>query len=458
MYWYSALGQRLKQGYGKVMNGFANRQAAAPTAARQRFPARIIPAVLVVYACMLPRELTFEIVEVAFQPFRVMLTLLIPVAILMLGQQRMRPSFVDFLMIFAAFWAFIALCVTASVNEALVTGLSDGLNLAFAYFIGRASIRTSKDFQLFFVAILPGLLFCSLVLAVESLSHRNLLRPFVANLVGMPGTSEPYSVRLGLMRARGPFPHAILGGVFLGSFLAIAWYMARSTTARILGMLAVAGFFFSVSSTGFLGVIVASGLMIINYLHRVLKLPIFQAVGFAVLFMMLFIEVFSENGVISFIIRRLTFSAGTGRYRMLIWQFGGADALAHPWFGIGQRTYTRPAWMVAASVDAHWLLITLKYGFPHSMSVLVGMIASVFMCLRGAWSPFPLDQRAAYAMGFSLIGIIFMGLSVYLWEGVNVWMTVLTGMAVTFGQQMALARRLNQVAPGRPSFARMRPA
>jgi hypothetical protein len=260
------------------------------------------------------------------------------------------------------------------------------------------------------------------------------------------------------MRARGPFPHAILGGVFLASFLPIAWYMAQRTSTRWFGLLACIGFFFTVSSTGVLGFVIAAGLILTHQIHKKLQLPVFQTVIAATLLLMLFIELFSQSGLISFVVRRLTFSAGTGAYRMLIWEYGGADALDNPIFGIGERTYNRPAWMVKASVDAHWLLITLKYGFPFGMAVLAAMITSVIMALRGVRSPFPLDQRAAYAMGFSLVAVIFMGLSVYLWEGMGVWMTILTGMAITFGQQMARATREFGTAPAGRPVARLRPA
>lgn len=439
------------------MSNVANGPAVSREPSRTGFPVRIIPAILVVYACMLPRELTFEIAGIAFQPFRVALILMLPFAIFLAAQQRMRPSFIDFLIIFAAFWAFIALIATVSLDEALITGLSESLNMAFAYFIGRVSIKNSKDFQKFFLALLPGLLFCAAILATESLLHQNLLRPFLANLLGYYGGIYPYDVRLGIMRAQGPFPHPILGGVFMASFLPIAWYMAQKPATRILGLIAVGGFFFSVSSTGFLGIIVGSGLILTNYVHRTTRLPIFQTAIAATVFMMLCIEVFSGSGLFSFIIRRLTFSSSTGYYRMAIWEYAGADALNHPIFGIGVRTYIRPAWMVTASVDTHWLLIALKYGFPFGIAVFGAMLSSAFLSLRGAWSPYPLDQRAAFAMGFALIAIIFTGWSVYLWEGMGIWMIVLTGMAVTFGQQMARATRSRAVGQASRPMTRLSP-
>ena len=418
--------------------------ASAP--ARERFPTRVLLAVLVTYACLLPREFTFEVVEIAIQPYRVVLVLLFPLAIFLIAQQRLRPSLVDFLVIFAAIWAFMALWITASLRDALITGLSEGFNLALAYVLGRASIRTSRDLQRYFYAVLPGLLVCAAVLAVESISHQHLLRPFLANLLGAPQDVLFYDVRLGLMRSMGPFPHPILGGVFMASFLPIAWYMAKGPVGRALGLLAIAGFFFTVSSTSMMGFIVSAGLIFTAFLHRVTKLPVFQAVIGGMLLMFLFIEVFSQSGIFSFIIRRLTFSSSTGYYRMAIWEYAGADAMRHPIFGIGMRNYERPAWMVPASVDAHWLLLALRYGLPYCFAVLGVMLSSAAMSLRGAWSPYALDRRAAFAIGFSLISLIVTGLSVFLWEGLGIWMSVLMGIGVTFGQQMAVASRLGPAA------------
>jgi hypothetical protein len=64
------------------------------------------------------------------------------------------------------------------------------------------------------------------------------------------------------------------------------------------------------------------------------------------------------------------------------------------------------------------------------------------MSLRSASSPDPLDQKVGHAMAFSLVAIMFTGLSVYLWEGVEIWMTLLTGMAVSFGQYLARWRQV----------------
>ena len=423
----------------------ASRGAIAPPRTSRPFPAHVIPAVLVLYACLLPREFTFEIADISMQPYRVVLVLIMPYVLSQWSVQRLRFNFVDFLTVFSAIWIFLALTVVESFESALVTGLSDGLNLALAYFAGRVAIRNSDDFRRFLYAVLPGLFLCALLLATESITHTQILRPMVASVTGVYGF-YPYETRLGLMRAQGPFPHAILGGVFMASFLPLIWYVVEKPFARTVGLVSVAGFIFSLSSTGFLGIIVGGGLILTSYLQRVTKLPVFPAAIGGMLFMMVVISVFSQGGLFVWIIHHLTFSSGTGYYRMSIWTYGGAEVMRHPIFGIGTRSYTRPYWMISPSVDAHWLYMTMRYGFPAGMSLLFSMIISAAMALRGAWSPFSLDRKVGLAIGFSLISIIFTGLSVYLWEGMGIWMTLLTGMGVGFGARMTKAVR----AVGKP--------
>jgi len=440
------------------MNGVAKRRMMAPAANRERFPTQVLPAILVLYACLLPRELTFEIGGIAFQPFRTVLTLLLPVLLFQAVSQRLRASFVDFLIIFATIWIAIALTVNETIDVALVTGSSESLNLGLAYFAGRVSIRTSRDFQAFVYAVLPGLFLCAVLMAAESITHTHYLRPAVGRLMGTGGGSPTVDLRNGLMRARGPFAHNILAGVFLASFLPIVWYMVQKPAWRVIGLLGVGGFFFSLGSTGVLGFVIGSGLIFTNFLHRSTKAPVFPVVTGAAIFAMIAIEIFSGSGVFPFLIRNLTFSPASGYYRIAIWSNAGADVMNHPLFGIGMREYQRPAWMVVSSVDAHWLLITLKHGFPLGLSVLVATISSATMSLRGAWSPHALDQRAGFAVGFSLVAIIVMGLAVYLWEGMGIWLTLLTGMGVSLGQQMKQAAKVRAPRRAPPAPRRSAPA
>ena len=401
---------------------------------------RLIPPALVIYACMLPRELTFEVLGIAFFPYRTALVLMLPYFIFKAIRTNIRPSAVDFLVLFAAVWAVIALTVVENFASASVVALADAIDFILAYFVGRVSIRDGRDLKNLVPLIIPGLLLSTLIMAAESFSHQIILRSSLGQLFGR---AETFMVeeRLGLMRATGPFLHPILGGVFLSSFLPLIWYLIERPWLKAIGIVGITGFFFSLSSTGFLAFIVATGLIVASTTQRVTRLPIFVMLGVGLGALFTAVALISENGLFSFIVRRLTLSSGTGYFRMLIWEHAGAEVLNHPIFGIGTREYSRPAWMISSSVDAHWLLLALRYGFPHMIPSLLVMLIATFVSLRGTLSLQHLDRMAGYALGFSLVAIIFTGLSVSIWEGVDAWMTMLTGMAISFGQHVSTAGR-----------------
>lgn len=435
------------------------RRATVPQRARATGLWRILPAIIVCYSFLLPRELTFQIGELDLQPYRVAMILMLPVVLFQATRQSLKPSFVDLFIVLAMIWMVTALTLTGGYPAGFVFALTDAVNMGLAYLIGRVALRNSADFKRFFIAILPGLLICAVIMAAESILRYGFYRRFFGDLTGnrpadLIAVSQD-NIRLGLMRANGPFGHPILAGTYLSSFTAIAWYLARKPSVRVMAFLAVAGFFFSLSSTGYLGFMVLAGLILTNYIHRVSKMPVFPAVIAGILFAMLFVEVFSGGGVFRFIVRNLTLDPGTGYFRLLIWEYGLADLNRNPVFGIGFRTYTRPAWMYASSVDAHILVLGLRYGWPAAILATLATLWSAGMALRGAWSPYPLDQRVAYAICYTLIAITVCGLAVHLYESLYIWLSLLTGMGVTFGHIMQEA---TSIGPGVRASRRARTA
>ena len=414
---------------------------------------RIVPAVVLIYSFLLPQELTIELFNIELAPYRIMLVLMLPLAIYHAGRHRMTISFIDMFILFAMAWMLVAFTITEGFATGFVAALSDAMNMGLAYFIGRASIRTSADLRSISIAVIPALLFCSLIVAIEALSHQAFYRPFFLSLTGYVPPNElgdgyQNEVRMGMMRAEGPFGHPILAGVFLSSFTAFIWYLVQKPGLRLLGIIGISGFFFSLSSTGYLVFIVITGLMIVNYIHHKSGLPVFPAFIAGTLFVLLFIEVFSGNGALKFIIRNLTLTPQTGYFRLLIWEYGGADLNRNPLFGIGVRPYVRPGWMHTASVDAQWLVFGLRYGYPTMLAIAAAVLAAAATALRGAWSPYPLDQRAAYALCYTLIALAIGGLAVHLYEAISIWQAMLIGVGVTFGQIMAEATRLGKTQSG----------
>lgn len=400
-----------------------------------RFPAHLIPVLIFAYSCLLPREFTVEIQGAALFPYRLTLILLLPFAIARLAKYPVRPSLIDACVGFASVWFIISLIYTTSYEAGLVSGTSYSVDYGLAYLLGRASIRAPEDLRQLFRYFLPGILALVVLLAAESISHRMLLRPFLANVLRAPDPYLYFRFRWGLLRAMGPFPHPILGGVFLAGILPMAWYLAHTARIRLLGCAAALGAIFTVSSTAVIALAIAGGIIIMDVAQRKLKLPVFPFAAAYIGLMLISISVISESGLISFAIRNFTFDAGSGYYRVWIWQYGGAEALANPLFGIGLRDWVRPEGMFNDSVDTYWLLITMLHGFPALAAVAFAMLGTIIAVLRTQRFRHPADADAAKSIVLFLVMAAVSGFTVHLWESVNSWIALMIGCGVSLASQ-----------------------
>lgn len=415
------------------MNLAESYQREEPTGWRKTALASVLPAVFVAYACLLPRELSVTMADIDFRPYRLALLAVMPFVLRQLIKRPIKASIIDLLVVFVVIWYFVSLLVGGSLETAISEGFSQGADFGLAYLTGRVSIRSAQDLKLFFTALLPGLLTIAAILAIESISHRMILRPYLAEILQQPRPDLRNEIRIGLLRAAGPFPHPILGGVFLASLLPIAWYASTSQRNQILGVCAALGCIFTVSSGAVLALVVSFGLMVCGFVQRITKVPVFLVGTLYFVFSGFAISLVSEGGLLSFLIRYLTFDANTGQYRRLIWEYGGAAVMRQPIFGSGTDDWIRPVWMISDSVDAHWLLLSMRHGLPLGITYFLVIAGAVYVLLNGtrtsAWAP----KLAAWGLGFSLISLIFSGFTVFLWESVAMWMIMLSGIAVSIG-------------------------
>lgn len=403
------------------------------TAFFSAIPKHVWVPVIVTYACLLPREMTVELAGAALFPYRAFLFLFMPFAI---GQIKHVPklSFIDFVAAFTALWHVVALITTESIATAMVRGGAQGADFGMAYLIGRATLRSPTDLRTYFLAILPGLSATALIMAAESLSGRLILRPLVADLFGQPRPTSVYErVRLGLFRASGPFPHPILGGVFLAAMLPFAWYLPRSNTIRAIAVAAALCCLFTVSSTAIFALGLGFSIMGMRWLQHVTRLPVFATTIAYLAMAYLAVSVVSESGAVSVATRYLLLDSGSSYYRQLIWEYAGAEALNHPVFGIGLRDWERLDWMIE-SIDSYWLTSAMRFGFPMAIGALITIGGAVVALVRHC-SRAPEDVRdTAFTITTALSVIIFSGLTVHLWEGVAGWMLLITGSGVTLSQ------------------------
>lgn len=426
------------------MNSLA-RTAAGSTgrAGRGRqldFPAsHLWPAIVVAYAVLLPRELSINIAGAAFYPYRLALFAVTPLALVNLLRHPVRLHWIDGVAALASLWTFVALLVHEPLRQAIESGLALSLDFALAYLIGRAALRRADDLRSLFRAVLPGLLIVASILAVEAVIDQHLLRPFLAELRGLAPPEIHREVRLGLYRAAGPFPHPILGGVLLATLLPIAWFVTRSWTLRILGVAVASAMIFTVSTAAILAYLACAGLIAVYFAQRWSGLPLFLVAIVAAFVLLGAITLLSDSGLMSFIGRRLSLSPASGNWRILIWQYAGAEALRYPLFGIGLRDWARPVWMVTDSIDAHFLLWSVRFGLPAGMAVLLVLLGSAVRLLLNSRMQTEQARRISVGLSFALLAIVFSGFTVSLLEGVAAWMVMLSGMAVTLGTPPPLA-------------------
>lgn len=408
------------------------------------------PAILVAYACILPRELALDVGGAALFPYRLVLILLAPYAITQIASQKLQRSFVDVLAAIAAGWYILALFASTSPVAAGITGVSLAIDFGFAYLIGRTCLRSAEDFRLFFIALLPGLLVVSAIMAVESFTHNIFLRPLIADLMGQGAPNIQPRERWGIIRSVGPFPHPILGGVFLAVMLPLAIYLTKTLKQRALGLLVAFSSFLVVSSTAILALAMCGAFLGAFWLQRTIKLPVFTTVAVFGTMIFLVIATLSESGPVSFFIRTMTVDAGSGYYRQLIWEYAGREIDEFPMFGIGTRDWRRPWWM-GASVDSYWLVTALRYGMPAMLASLFTMVGTIALLLIKLPKMTEGAKVVAAALAMTISAIVFSGLSVHIWEGLHTWLLLVCGGSISFASASVDVRKSGR-------WYRLRPA
>jgi len=400
-----------------------------------RLPAHLFPILCVAYSCLLPREISFEIQGAVFLPYRILLILVFPFAIARLAQSPVRPSIIDAFVGFGSAWFVVSLMYSTSFSAGVESGVAFALDYGLAYLVGRASLRSAEDFRLLFRYFLPGIVMLTLVLAAESIGHRYLLRPFAAGVFGQPAPNLVPVVRMGLLRATGPFPHPILAGIFLSGVMAFAWYVSHNIRTRLIGIAAGLGAIFTVSSAAIIGGFIAITFIGMDIIRRMSRLPVFPIAATYTFLMLVAIAMGSKSGLLNFVIRNLTFDSSTGYYRTWIWQYGGAEAMANPLFGIGLRDWVRPEQMYTSSVDSYWLLITMMHGFPALAATALAMVGTIVLIFVTQRHRHPADQDVGKAIMLFLFIIIISGFTVHLWEGLNCWILMVIGCGASLASQ-----------------------
>jgi hypothetical protein len=111
-----------------------------------------------------------------------------------------------------------------------------------------------------------------------------------------------------------------------------------------------------------------------------------------------------------------TLDPWTGYYRLLIWEHGLWNVWWNPWMGLGLNDWVRPDWMASPTVDAFWLVIAMRGGFPSFillMAAIVFIARGVVVGMRGATRD---GRTLATGWMISLIALSLVGCTVHYWN------------------------------------------
>ena len=376
-----------------------------------------VPVILVLLSFLCPTELSLYVAGLRLPPHRVALILLFPLAVYLLATRPdIRIRLYDVL-----FAAFAAITVGVFVhhsggNEGLVYGGSLALESLGGYLVARAFVRD----QAAMLATLRALFWTIAAAAVVALPETLLGQIFTHDLLAkITGYVHPTGVetRAGLTRAYGTFDHPIHYGTFCAAMLALFVYSERDTAAarRTTGFLFLATAL-GLSSAPLLCLGLQVGMIVWEISTR--RVPS-RATLTLVALTGLYIgaSMFSNRSPIAFVATGMTFDSWTGYYRLQIWEHGMANVWANPWTGIGLAEWERPWWMVSSTVDAFWLVVTMRQGIP---SFLVLALAIVLLARevvrRSQRHPDLRIRKLMLGWMMSLIALCLIGATVHYWN------------------------------------------
>jgi hypothetical protein len=418
--------------------GFRARRAFA-AAAPKSADHLVYLAVVLGYILLLPTQMNLSIAGSVLPPYRF---LLIPVIVLIINHiltSRMVMVTSDWLILAATTWICVAMFVNTGGTDAFTAAVANTVDIAVAYFFARIAFKTPRDFRLFLILMAPGLVFIALVIAIESTTHTPFTYEIFNSIFGGRQRRQ-FVVRLGLMRAFGPFPHPILAGIFLASFLPLYILGGIRGWPRLLGVLAAIGSFFTVSSAALLALVMSLLLLAYNWLtEKVANFGwrLFLAMACVTAFAL---EVFSQNGAFAVLTRYASLNTVTARHRILIWNHGTKNVAENPWFGIGYNDWERPVWMLE-SIDHYWLLLAIQFGVIVPFIVAAAIFLAVLNASRASAIGPSHDGRLLRGLAISLAIFAFGVISVSIWQSVQVWFYMLAGAAVSLSNRTFALRR-----------------
>ncbi len=404
---------------------------------------RVGLAVALLYLLLVPQQFNPTISGFYLSPYRIYL---IGATLYLLSSafsRTLRFAWPDLMIVLAIAWITLASYVTSgTVETAMVQGGSHFVDIGLAYFLARAAIQTPTDLRRFLILVAPGVAFTGVIVFAEAVSHRLIVQAFASAVTGNPGPPRT-DVRLGFMRGMSSFPHPILCGIFLASFLPIYFLSGLRGWPRIVSIVGSILGAFTMSSAAMLGLVVGFLLFAYDWLsERIHNFTWKLFLGFSAAFYVIIESSsntgfygLSNTGFYGLLVRYASLNSTSAYNRVLIWKYGTQNIIENPWFGIGYGDWDRPEWLHSDSFDWFWLILGLRFGIPAAVLILGATLLAIAMLAIKSQSFPPSESRLLRGVAISL-AVFSLGLnSVSLWMSSLAWFFMLLGLTVTLATQ-----------------------
>lgn len=371
-----------------------------------------VPIVLLLISFITPVELSFYLGGLHLTLTRIILIAL-AVKMTFRAGPPVKKQIHDYALIGFIIWLVIAISINHSVGKALESGGATALEVLISYFAARFYIRKIshiygmlKLFSVITICLLP-------MFIIENITGSHFIHEIISSMTGVyyPIQTEH---RMGLARAYGPFSHPILLGVFFSALLGIFWYglsvnkKKRVWHAFILSLAT----FTSLSSAPMLVIVAQMFAIFWNKVASSMRYR-WKIILAGILFLYVFLLFYSDSSPLMAILSRITLDSHSSYWRTLIWDYGSAEVIRNPFFGIGFGDWARLDWMYTASVDNFWLLQAMRYGLP----AIIFLGVSVYLLMSKVNSMKDHQHLSEYKMislGWlvSMISLILVGFTV----------------------------------------------
>lgn len=390
--------------------------------------------VVFLFSLIVPPEIQFKIGTLRLSPYRIVLLLaFLPCAVDLVGGRLGRVCLADVALIVHALWVFITMALHHGFQQGLETGGIYTVESFGAYLLARRCVRDVKTFRGTIATLTLIIFVMSVLAAFESFTGRHVIREAARMVFGGPPLGD-ISTRFGLARAFVTLEHPILYGVVCSSVLApviLSLPPAAAGYVRwVRGMIICTATFFSLSAGPMAGL--ASQIYAIIYEALTRRLHVRRRwlvlVGLVVL-AYVFVDMASNRPPVHVALYYLTFSRATAYNRLLIWEYGSAEALRHPLIGIGFNDWVRPAWMSrSGSMDNFWLVCAVRYGMLGFISVAVAMLYLLYALVAKQLQGVEARIRAGWVI--ALFSLFFAGCTVHFWNALFAYFFFFLGLTV----------------------------